>query len=94
VIHPPLKQTDFQFTTLVPVEKTNVPWRVIFELEKVDIKSRTPPAGKAGQFFEDLRVRWMRHRYPNNPERWWPRGPLYFITNEFNFVAGTNSLSR
>ena len=79
---------------LVPVETTNAPWRVVFELEQLQMSLKQPPAGKVAQFFWDLRMRWRQFRYPNNPLQWVPRGPLFYMTNEFNFATGANAAGK
>jgi hypothetical protein len=77
-----------QTKAIVPVPVTNAPLRVVFEMEQFQMALKTPPTGKVARVSWDLRMRWKRWRHPDRPNLWSPRGPLFYITNEFNLATG------
>ena len=74
----------------IEVPMTNAPLRAVFELEEAVYGYNQPPAGKVGQFFWKLRVRWRQVIHPRSHKFGLPKGPVFLITNEFNFARERN----
>ena len=86
-----LPADGFALRGLIPMPTTNAPLRVVFELEQVPVGARIAPTGTVSHLSWNLRKRWRRLLHPENPREWYPRGPRFYITNEFNFASGTNA---